>query len=592
VGIGTSSPDGKLRIESSGASNGTVASKTSLQLSTSNISSGSASTRIQWTYGALSNGTKSWIEGGVYGTDYLAFGYGSNEQMRINSSGNVSIGTASSYGKLLVYGDAVNFSPTADTSNNGIGACVFGQSVATATSSVARLYLTGNHADHAGTLDLRSGAVIGSSINMYAVSGTKTVYFNTNSDSYINGGNVGIGTNAPAYKLDVRGSANVGALTTSGTVTLGSNTNVKITGGSSGQYLQTDGSGNLSYVTVQGVPVASIIMYGANTAPSGWLVCDGTAVSRSTYSGLFAVVSNVFGIGDNSTTFNLPDFRGRSPHGVDASQSITIGGTSAGKINISYQNSSGTGTTGTGTTGTSTTGTSATAITATTSNASTTVASATSTGTTAGGSGSIPAATYSTGSGTGTIPAATYSTGTGTTAGGTTAGGTSGTGTTAGGTTGTGTTGSGGPTTHTLTTIAYQLPVLVKDQSPNSLVSGVTDHTAHTHTIPGLAVPGLSVPGLSIPGLSVPGLSVPALSIPAMNVSVPGLTIPAITTTIPGLSIPALTIPSLTVNTHTHNVPALTIPGLSIPGLSIPGLSVPALTVTHPATIVQFIIKT
>ena len=520
-------------------------------------------------------------------------GGGGTEAMRIDSNARILIGstatiTGSAASKVQVFGSGNNASiqfcktdlPTSGGSLVGIDAYAYDGNVNVVGSTInfraAENWTSTNHGTDIQfrTTPIGSGAALTESMRITA------------------NGSVGIGTSSPGYLLDVRGTANVGALTTSGTVTLGSNTNVKITGGSSGQYLQTDGSGNLSYVTVQGVPVASIIMYGANTAPSGWLVCDGTAVSRSTYSGLFAVISNVFGIGDNSTTFNLPDFRGRSPHGVDASQSITIGGTSAGKINISYQNSSGTGTTGTGTTGTSTTGTSATAITATTSNASTTVASATSTGTTAGGSGSIPAATYSTGSGTGTIPAATYSTGTGTTAGGTTGGSTSGTGTTGTGTTGTGTSGSGGPTTHTLTTIAYQLPVLVKDQSPNSLVSGVTDHTAHTHTIPGLAVPGLSVPGLSIPGLSVPGLSVPALSIPAMNVSVPGLTIPAITVTIPGLSIPALTIPSLTVNTHTHNVPALTIPGLSIPGLSIPGLSVPALTVTHPATIVQFIIKT
>ena len=370
------------------------------------------------------------------------------------------------------------------------------------------------------------------------------------------------------------------------------------------------GSNLLSSAGGTTLPAGSIIMFGANTAPSGWLVCDGTAVSRTTYSGLYSAISTNFGVGDNSTTFNLPDFRGRSPYGVDASQSLTIGANSAGKINTSFQNSTGTGTTGTGTTGTSTTaitattsntsttvasstgtgttgtsttgtgttGTSSTAITATTSNTSTTVASSTSTGTTAGGTGIIPALTYSTGTGT-------------------TGGSTTGT-----GTTGTGTTGSGGLDVHSLTTVAYQQPVLVKDQATNALVRAIADHAAHTHSIPGLSVPGLSVPGLSVPALSipamnvtVPGLSIPALTIPSLTVNghthnvpaltIPGLSIPALT--VPGLSIPALTIPSLTVNGHTHNVPALTIPGLSIPGLSVP-----ALTVTHPGEVVQFIIKT
>jgi len=51
---------------------------------------------------------------------------------------------------------------------------------------------------------------------------------------------------------------------------------------------------------------------------SGWLVCDGTAISRTTYSLLFAVVGTSYGAGDGSTTFNLPDLRGRTPVGYAA----------------------------------------------------------------------------------------------------------------------------------------------------------------------------------------------------------------------------------------------------------------------------------
>jgi hypothetical protein len=143
---------------------------------------------------------------GVGTSDSILFKVGNNgatTAMAVDTSGNVGIGTAVSYGKLLVYGDAVNFSPSADNTSNGIGACVYGTNVATATSAVAKLYLTGNNAAHAGTLDLRSGSVIGSTINMYNVAGTKTVYFNTNADSYINGGNLGIGTSSPSSKLTV-----------------------------------------------------------------------------------------------------------------------------------------------------------------------------------------------------------------------------------------------------------------------------------------------------------------------------------------------------------------------------------------------------
>lgn len=49
----------------------------------------------------------------------------------------------------------------------------------------------------------------------------------------------------------------------------------------------------------------------------GWLVCDGSAVSRTTYSALFAIISDDYGSGDGSTTFNLPDYRGQFLRGVD-----------------------------------------------------------------------------------------------------------------------------------------------------------------------------------------------------------------------------------------------------------------------------------
>ncbi len=59
-------------------------------------------------------------------------------------------------------------------------------------------------------------------------------------------------------------------------------------------------------------------MYASASAPVGWLVCNGSAVSRTTYAALFAVIGTTFGIGDGSTTFNLPDMRGYFPRGFDA----------------------------------------------------------------------------------------------------------------------------------------------------------------------------------------------------------------------------------------------------------------------------------
>ena len=77
-----------------------------------------------------------------------------------------------------------------------------------------------------------------------------------------------------------------------------------------------------------GVPTGAILPYGAATAPSGYLLCDGSAVSRSTYATLFGVISTAFGVGDGATTFNVPDLRQRFPLGKAASGTgSTLGGT-------------------------------------------------------------------------------------------------------------------------------------------------------------------------------------------------------------------------------------------------------------------------
>ena len=74
-------------------------------------------------------------------------------------------------------------------------------------------------------------------------------------------------------------------------------------------------------------PVGSLVMWLTDTAPDGWLLCYGQAVSRATYAELFAVLGTTFGSGDGSTTFNLPDMRGRFPLGQD-----DMGGTAAGNV--------------------------------------------------------------------------------------------------------------------------------------------------------------------------------------------------------------------------------------------------------------------
>jgi microcystin-dependent protein len=76
------------------------------------------------------------------------------------------------------------------------------------------------------------------------------------------------------------------------------------------------------------VPTGGIMAYGGTSAPTGFLICDGSAVSRTTYAALFAILGSTFGGGDGSTTFEIPDMRGFFPFGKATSGTgSTLGGT-------------------------------------------------------------------------------------------------------------------------------------------------------------------------------------------------------------------------------------------------------------------------
>jgi microcystin-dependent protein len=84
------------------------------------------------------------------------------------------------------------------------------------------------------------------------------------------------------------------------------------------------------------VPVGSVMMYAKLGVPTGWLECSGAAVSRTTYAELFAEIGTVFGVGDGSTTFNLPNMRGEFARGWDNGRGIdparAFGSAQAGAI--------------------------------------------------------------------------------------------------------------------------------------------------------------------------------------------------------------------------------------------------------------------
>jgi microcystin-dependent protein len=79
--------------------------------------------------------------------------------------------------------------------------------------------------------------------------------------------------------------------------------------------------------TAGAVPVGVVNPFAGATAPSGWLLCFGQAVSRTLYPVLFNTISTSYGVGDGSTTFNVPDLRGRAVAGMD-----NMGGTAASRL--------------------------------------------------------------------------------------------------------------------------------------------------------------------------------------------------------------------------------------------------------------------
>jgi microcystin-dependent protein len=119
------------------------------------------------------------------------------------------------------------------------------------------------------------------------------------------------GTLSATGASTLTGAVACGALTVTGAIT--ATTTITATGAISGAH----GT----------VPVGAISDYAGSSAPTGWLLCYGQAVSRTTYAALFTALSTTYGVGDGSTTFNLPDCRGRTSAGKD-----DMGGSSANRL--------------------------------------------------------------------------------------------------------------------------------------------------------------------------------------------------------------------------------------------------------------------
>lgn len=87
-----------------------------------------------------------------------------------------------------------------------------------------------------------------------------------------------------------------------------------------------------TFGTTQEAVLAMVTLYGGSSEPDNWAFCDGRELDRLAYAPLFAIIGTTFGSGDGSSTFNIPDLRGRSPIGVGTGLTAEGGSTGTSRL--------------------------------------------------------------------------------------------------------------------------------------------------------------------------------------------------------------------------------------------------------------------
>ena len=113
----------------------------------------------------------------------------------------------------------------------------------------------------------------------------------------------------------------------------GTSTLQTVAPGTSGNVLTSNGS---TWQSVPALPSGTITMWPTGTPPTGWLLADGSAVSRVTYATLFTVITTTFGIGDGVSTFNLPNYTDRMPIGAGSTYAVAATGGSKDATLVSH----------------------------------------------------------------------------------------------------------------------------------------------------------------------------------------------------------------------------------------------------------------
>ena len=229
-------------------------------------------------------------------TAFMWFADSANDALKIRNAANsafITVGTLSETNLGL----ALKASPTF-TGNVGVPAGTVSSLPIRRSDDTS----TGIFFSAAGTLDIATG-------------GTRRAHFDTNGITI---------RDRKALRFRDTSNSNFVALRAPDNAAADITLTLPSTDGNANDVLQSDGSGNLSFAALpQAVPTGSVHLMAGNNVPSGYLKCNGQAVSQTTYAALYQVIGATYG--QTATTFNLPDLRGEFVRGWDDSRGVDSG---------------------------------------------------------------------------------------------------------------------------------------------------------------------------------------------------------------------------------------------------------------------------